>query len=96
MTIKNTFFKTIARRMPRLRDFTQHFYFSHPFLIMAGENELGGEGIRQAHEFYEKLGSSVKEKRIITTEECGEAHCQLNNFPLAQQVMFDWIEDRMK
>ena len=67
-----------------------------PFLVMAGENELGGEGIRQAHEFYDRLGSRVKEKRIITEEECGEAHCQLNNFPLARQIMFDWIEDRMK
>jgi len=67
-----------------------------PFLVMAGENELNGEGIRQAHEFYDKLGNSVKEKRIITTKECGEAHCQLNNFPLARQIIFDWIEDRMK
>jgi hypothetical protein len=33
-----------------------------PFLVMAGENELNGEGIRQAHEFYDKLGNSVKEK----------------------------------
>lgn len=64
-----------------------------PFLVMAGENELGGEGIRQAHEFYERLGSKIKEKRIVTEYECGEAHCQLNNFPLARQIMFDWIED---
>ncbi len=64
-----------------------------PFLVMAGENELGGEGIRQAHEFYDRLGSPIKEKRIVTEEECGEAHCQLNNFPLARQIMFDWIED---
>ena len=64
-----------------------------PFLVMAGENELGGEGIRQAHEFYERLGSEIKNKRIVTQQECGEAHCQLNNFPLARQIMFDWIED---
>lgn len=64
-----------------------------PFLVLAGENELGGEGIRQAHEFYDRLGSKIKEKRIVTEAECGEAHCQLNNFPLARQIMFDWIED---
>lgn len=64
-----------------------------PFLVMAGENELGGEGIRQAHEFYDRLGSKIKEKRIVTEAECGEAHCQLNNFPLSRQIMFDWIED---
>ncbi len=67
-----------------------------PFLVMAGENELGGEGIRQAHEFYDRLGSHKKEKRIVTEYECGEAHCQLNNFPLARQIMFDWIEDIRK
>ena len=32
MAIKNTIFKIIARRVPRLRGFTKHFYFSHPFL----------------------------------------------------------------
>jgi len=64
-----------------------------PFFVMAGENELGGEGIRQAHEFYDRLGSQIKAKRIVTEYECGEAHCQLNNFPLARQIMFDWIED---
>jgi alpha-beta hydrolase superfamily lysophospholipase len=64
-----------------------------PFLVLAGENELGGEGIRQAHEFYDRLGSINKKKRIVTEEECGEAHCQLNNFPLARQIMFDWVED---
>ena len=53
---------------------------------MAGENELGEEGIRQAHEFYSRLGSKIKEKRIVTEYECGEAHCQLNNFPLARQM----------
>ncbi len=63
-----------------------------PFLVMAGENELGKEGIRQAHEFYDRLGSKIKEKRIITEAEGGEAHFQLNNFPLARQTMFDWIE----
>ena len=64
-----------------------------PFLVLAGENELGGEGIRQAHEFYDRLGSKIKNKRIVTEVECGEAHCQLNNFPLSRQIVFDWIED---
>ena len=67
-----------------------------PFLVMAGENELGGEGIRQAHEFYDRLGSKSKSKRIVTEEECGQAHCQLNNFPLARQIMFDWIESQRR
>ena len=67
-----------------------------PFLVLAGENELGGEGIRQAHEFYDRLSSKVKKKRIVTEEECGQAHCQLNNFPLARQIVFDFFEDIRK
>ena len=38
------------------------------------------------HEFH-------KDKAFNTEAECGEAHCQLNNFPLSRQIMFDWIED---
>ena len=64
-----------------------------PFLVMAGENELGGEGIRQAHEFFDRLSSRIKHKRIVTEAERGAAHCQLDNFPLARQIMFDWLED---
>ena len=69
---------------------------SKPFLTLAGENELGGEGIRQALEFHDRVGSETKEKRIATVSEGAEAHCQLNNFPLARQIVFDWIEDIMK
>ena len=65
-----------------------------PFMVMAGEHELGGEGIRQAHQFYDRLGSEDKQKRIVTEAECGQAHCQLNNFPLARQIMFDWLESQ--
>lgn len=38
---------------------------------MAGENGLGREGIRHAHEFYDRLSSEIK-KRIFTEEECGK------------------------
>jgi esterase/lipase len=68
---------------------------SVPFLTMAGENELGHEGIRQAKEFHETCGSRAKELRITTAAEGAGAHCQLDNFPLARQIVFDWIEDRM-
>lgn len=63
-----------------------------PFLTMAGENELGAEGIRQAHEFYRRLNPDIAEKRITTAAEGAGAHCQLDNFPLARQIVFDWIE----
>ena len=67
-----------------------------PFLSMAGENELGHEGIRQAKEFHMRSCSSAKDLRITTAVEGAGAHCQLDNFPLARQIVFDWIEDRMR
>ena len=39
--------------------------------------------------------SSSKELRVTTAVEGAGAHCQLVNFPLARQIVFDWIEDRM-
>ena len=69
---------------------------SVPFLTLAGENELGHEGIRQAKAFHEGSGSRLKELRITTAAEGAGAHCQLDNFPLARQIVFDWIEDRMR
>jgi hypothetical protein len=69
---------------------------SVPFLTMAGENELGKEGIRQAHEFHQKIQSPNSEKRITTVVEGAGAHCQLDNFPLARQIVFDWLENLLK
>ncbi len=69
---------------------------SVPFLTMAGENELGHEGIDQAKAFHERSGSPAKQLRITTAAEGAGAHCQLDNFPLARQIVFDWIEDRMR
>ena len=69
---------------------------SVPFLTMAGENELGHEGIRQAKAFHMQNGSPAKQLRITTAVEGAGAHCQLDNFPLARQIVFDWIEDRMR
>ena len=36
------------------------------------------------------------ELRVTTAVEGAGAHCQLDNFPLARQIVFDWIEDRMR
>jgi len=69
---------------------------SVPFLTMAGENELGHEGIRQAKEFHMRNGSPAKQLRITAAVEGAGAHCQLDNFPLARQIVFDWIEDRTR
>lgn len=67
-----------------------------PFLTMAGEKELAKEGIRQAHEFHQKIQNPISEKRITTEVEGASAHCQLDNFPLARQIVFDWIEKLLR
>jgi hypothetical protein len=67
-----------------------------PFLTMAGENELGHEGIRQANKFYEGIQNMNKEIRITTSVEGAGAHCQLDNFPLGRSIVFDWIENLLK
>lgn len=66
-----------------------------PFLTLAGENELGGEGLKQAREFHARIQVASKVERVTTLAEGAEAHCQLNNFPLARQVIFDWFEDHL-
>jgi hypothetical protein len=67
-----------------------------PFLILAGEKELGQEVIRQAHEFYQLVQSPMSEKRITTQAEVASAHCQLDNFPLARQIVFNWIDGLLR
>ena len=64
-----------------------------PFLDMYSENELGGEGTRQAREFYKLLGSEIKVLRTTTEEEGAEAHCQLNNFGLQHQISYDFLDE---
>ena len=90
MNLKNQF-KAFAKRMPRVRGFTKRFYFAHPFLdawfAWFPLNQIQYDGAAVGEIF-----NAAKKKRIVAEAECGEAHCQLNNFPLARQIMFDWIE----
>jgi hypothetical protein len=44
-----------------------------------------------AHEFFEKL-TCPKTERVVTSEEGGEAHCQINNPSLKHQIEFDWLD----
>jgi hypothetical protein len=34
--------------------------------------------------------------RIFTRAEGGEAHCQVNNLPLPNGVMLDWLDNWLK
>ena len=63
-----------------------------PVLCLAGEGDPA-EAIRQHHVAFDRLRSPRKAQRIFTIEEGADAHCQINNFPLLHQVVFDWLDD---
>lgn len=63
-----------------------------PTLCMAGEGEAQ-ELVTQAYECYESLPNPKKRLAILTKEEGGEAHCQVNNLSLLNQVIFDWLDE---
>ncbi|MCL6511957.1 MAG: prolyl oligopeptidase family serine peptidase [Anaerolineae bacterium] len=61
-----------------------------PVLCMVGEGE-SEEQMAQVHEFYNAL-KCPKELRIFTAADGADAHCQVNNLNLMQQVVFDWLD----
>jgi alpha-beta hydrolase superfamily lysophospholipase len=64
---------------------------SCPVLCLVGEGE-SEEQVAQAREFYERL-QSPKQLRIFGAAEGADAHCQINNLSLMQQVAFDWLDE---
>ena len=59
---------------------------------------IAGEGEAKitpdlARECFEKLPNPNKKLHILTREEGGEAHCQIDNLPLLNQILFDWLDD---
>ena len=63
-----------------------------PVLCLAGEGDPP-DALRQHRVAFEQLRSPRKAQRIFTIEEGADAHCQINNFPLLHQVVFDWLDD---
>ncbi len=61
-----------------------------PTLCLAGEGEAQIT-LDIARECYEQLSNPLNKLVIFTQEEGGEAHCQINNLALPNQVMFDWL-----
>ncbi len=39
--------------------------------------------------------SSGKAMRVLTAGEGAEAHTHVNNFPLLDQVVFDWLDETL-
>jgi pimeloyl-ACP methyl ester carboxylesterase len=63
-----------------------------PVLCLAGEGDPV-EGLRQHQVAFDQLRSPRKAQRLFMIEEGADAHCQINNFPLLHQVVFDWLDD---
>jgi esterase/lipase len=64
-----------------------------PVLCMVGEGE-SEEQMAQARAFYNAL-KSPKELHIFTAADGADAHCQINNLSLMQQVVFDWLVENL-
>jgi pimeloyl-ACP methyl ester carboxylesterase len=89
--------KDIARRMSKAYD----YFFNGkadprripcPTLCLAGEGEAPIT-LQIARECEQQLPHPKKKLVIFTKEQGGEAHCQVNNPALPNDVIFDWLDD---
>lgn len=64
-----------------------------PILSLSGDAEGDqGEVARQARTFFEQTGAALKAEHIFRATDGADAHCQVGNFALGQQVAFDWLD----
>jgi pimeloyl-ACP methyl ester carboxylesterase len=61
-------------------------------LCMVGEGEAPITH-EMAKKCYTELPHPQKKLVILTKKEGGEAHCQVNNLPLLNRVIFDWLRE---
>jgi pimeloyl-ACP methyl ester carboxylesterase len=64
-----------------------------PTLCLASEGEAPGF-LTQAREVYDAL-KVPKKLRIFTIKEGADAHCQVNNLTLMQEVVYDWLAETL-
>lgn len=87
----------IARRFSKAYDY---FFYgkADPRTILCPTLCLAGEGeapitLQIARECYEQLPHPQKKVVIFTRAEGGEAHCQVNNLTLPNNVIFNWLDE---
>ncbi len=90
----------IARRFGKIYDYLVHGRadvrkIQCPTLLLAGEGEARIT-LDIARETLAQLPNPNKQLRIFTRAEDGEAHCQVNNLPLPNGVMLDWLDTTLK
>lgn len=64
-----------------------------PALAMVGEGE-GAEPLEQFRRFADGAAGPVT-RRVFTTSEGADGHCQFGNLPLANAELFDWLDTRL-
>ncbi len=62
-----------------------------PTLCMAGEGEAKIT-LDLANKCFNQMPNPKNRLTILTAKEGGEAHCQVNNLPLLNKVILDWLE----
>jgi pimeloyl-ACP methyl ester carboxylesterase len=90
----------IARRFGKIYDYLAHGRadarkIECPALLLAGEGEPKIT-LDIARETLAQLPNPNKHLRIFTAAEGGEAHCQVNNLPLPNGAMLDWLDERFR
>lgn len=63
-----------------------------PVLCMAGTDEAEVT-LKQTRQTYQLLPNPKKKLLILTKAEGGAAHCQINNLPLLNQSIYDWLDE---
>jgi pimeloyl-ACP methyl ester carboxylesterase len=64
-----------------------------PALAMVGEGE-GPNPLAQYERFVVEAGGPVT-SRVFPKADGADAHCQLGNLPLSNQVLYDWLDDTL-
>ena len=62
-----------------------------PTLCLAGESEAKVT-LEQTRQTYDRLPNPCKRLAILTKEQGGAAHCQVDNLELLSRVIFDWLD----
>jgi pimeloyl-ACP methyl ester carboxylesterase len=85
---------TVAGWLERTRDFSIGDALQNircPSLALVGEGE-GPAAMNLFENFSRGVGGAVT-RRIFTTAEGADSHCQLGNLPLSNAVIYDWLDE---
>jgi hypothetical protein len=65
-----------------------------PSLCLVGEGDSSQEQSQFA-EFFAQVSSVRKKELVFAHSEGASAHCQVDNFPLFEQIAFDWLDETL-